>query len=265
MAMSLEQAVEILRREVFELRNKLGLLTSLTGQEAEVERLWSGYLYNQVGMPAVTGIQKGNAVVNLYPTPKVSVITPASRGTRYLHNLLDAMHEQTYRDFEHIIIYDGPPNSDVKELLKDHPGFIIIPKSPDKHPGTTPRNEGIKAARGEWLCFADDDDHYNDNWIQMLVTGAIESAVTLTQASFSMRRIKPDADKKKQILLPDRPEIVPGRIGTPCFMVRREHALECPWQDEPNHDFWFLKRIIDKFNLTIQFHPGCTVVVQEHE
>ena len=70
---------------------------------------------------------------------------------------------------------------------------------------------------------------------------------------------------------PDRLRIIPEiglprfpilcHIGTPCFAVRREWALESPWQDKPNHDFEFINTICQKYKPKIMISVGMQVEV----
>jgi hypothetical protein len=62
-----------------------------------------------------------------------------------------------------------------------------------------------------------------------------------------------------EVGLPTFPMIC--HVGTPCFMVPRKWALEEPWQHEPEHDFRFIKRIMDKFKPQVFFSPRMLVDV----
>jgi len=262
--MNQDRAMEEFRNQIFYLEHKINLLKKLTGTAGEFDRLWPSYCYNEVGLPNQEGKQKGYCQVNKYPLCTVSVITAASRGTKHLSKLLEAMSAQTFKDFEHLIIYDGKCQSDVRELMSSHPGFYELPeKSKDKYPGTTPRNIGIRMARGDWVCFMDDDDRPLSNWLESLTTPLRDDCINLTQMVCSETRVKAIGDKSKRILLPKGPELIAGRIGTPNFIVKREHALLNEWRDEKNHDYLFIKQIQERYGLNIQFHPGCTVNVGE--
>jgi len=100
--------------------------------------------------------------------PLISVITPASRGVKELTNLLNDFKNQTFRDFEHIIVYDGIPSKEIIYLMNNMANpwtrFCHIKKdlgNMKESPGTNPRNHGINISKGEYLVFADDDDREN--------------------------------------------------------------------------------------------------------
>lgn len=50
-------------------------------------------------------------------------------------------------------------------------------------------------------------------------------------------------------------------VGTPCVMMPRKWALECPWQHEPEHDYRFFARVVEKFRPGIRVTPGMSVDV----
>jgi hypothetical protein len=50
-------------------------------------------------------------------------------------------------------------------------------------------------------------------------------------------------------------------VGTPCVMVPRKWALEDPWRYEPEHDFRFIKRIVEKHKPEIHIKHGLQVDV----
>jgi len=54
--------------------------------------------------------------------PMISVITPASRGVKELSQLLRDFRNQTYKDFEHIIVYDGEPSEEIIFLMNSEGG-----------------------------------------------------------------------------------------------------------------------------------------------
>lgn len=202
----------------------------------------------------------------------VSVITPASRGADVLATLLNDFRNQTFKAFEHIIVYDGTPPQDVVDLMaKDcwHPHTRFIPIEKDTGdmkiaPGTRPRNHGVSLATGDWCCFCDDDDRYKDSYLETFVTGLQDNMINVVQMSCQESRMYKNGREDHIVLIPEVG--LPGfpiccHVGTPCFLVKREWALQEPWQHEPEHDFRFIKRIVHRFKPTIRVIPGMQVDV----
>ena len=202
--------------------------------------------------------------------PTISVITPASRGVRDLSNLLNDFKNQTFKDFEHIIIYDGPPSPDVTALMKragPWTRFSHIEKDYGNMsiaPGTNPRNHGIKISQGKYLVFCDDDDRYKDVYLETLITNCRDNVIGVVQMSCQQSRMYKDGDPETIVLVPEIdihmfPVIC--HVGIPCYIVKREWAVEEPWRHEPEHDFRFIKRICEKFKPMVQITGGMLVDV----
>lgn len=92
---------------------------------------------------------------------KVSVIIPVYNMERYVGECLDSVLRQSLSDIEVIIINDGSTDSSlqiIKEYSKNDSRITVIDK---KNAGVgAARNDGIKAATGEYLAFIDPDDMY---------------------------------------------------------------------------------------------------------
>ncbi len=90
--------------------------------------------------------------------PKVSVIMPVYNGEKYIEKAINSILNQTYKDFELILIDDCSPDSSIEIAKKlNDPRIRIIQN--EKNSGIAfSRNVGLKAARGEYIALMDDDD-----------------------------------------------------------------------------------------------------------
>src|SRR5215472_1596311 len=89
--------------------------------------------------------------------PKVSVIIPAYRVAPFIHETLDSVLAQSFKDLEIIIINDGSPDTtELEDVLANYNGLIYL-KQENKGAGAA-RNEGLRRARGEVVAFLDGDD-----------------------------------------------------------------------------------------------------------
>jgi len=101
--------------------------------------------------------------INKKTTPRVSVIIGVYNHAKYLAESINSVLNQTYKDFELIIINDASPDNSkeiIKEIIKKNPGKItfIDNKINSKKNGTFSSNQGVDAARGEFIAWNDDDD-----------------------------------------------------------------------------------------------------------
>ncbi len=90
--------------------------------------------------------------------PVVSVIIPAYNTAPYIAETLASALEQTYRDYELIVINDGSPDSpDLEKAIAPFRDRIVY-ITQQNGGGSRARNNGIHHARGEYLAFLDSDD-----------------------------------------------------------------------------------------------------------
>ena len=88
-------------------------------------------------------------------TPVVSVIIPAYNAESTILDALRSVREQTYDDYE-IIVVDDASSDNTAEILRSEsvncPGCRIIVLEKNRGPAGA-RNAGIATARGEWIGF----------------------------------------------------------------------------------------------------------------
>ncbi len=95
-------------------------------------------------------------------TPKISVIVPAYNVRAYISEALDSLTQQTWADFEVLIVNDGSTD-DTAEIAhlycQRDPRFHLLSKSNGGL--ASARNWGIQHARGEFIALLDADDRYH--------------------------------------------------------------------------------------------------------
>jgi glycosyltransferase involved in cell wall biosynthesis len=90
--------------------------------------------------------------------PKVSVIVPTHNGLKYLPETIDSILNQTFQDFELIIVDNGSTDGTdewVKSL--DNPKVKYHWQEDSGCPAGS-RNTGLKLVQGEFIAFLDADD-----------------------------------------------------------------------------------------------------------
>ncbi len=96
--------------------------------------------------------------------PLISVIVPVYNVEKYLNQCVDSLLNQTYKNFEAVLVDDGSPDNCpaiCDEYAKKDNRIKVIHK---KNGGLSDaRNEGIKNASGKYLVFLDSDDYYGDD------------------------------------------------------------------------------------------------------
>lgn len=89
--------------------------------------------------------------------PSVSIIIPTYNRAKYLNLTLQSIAQQTYQDFEVIVVDDGTPGDENESICSE---FEKVRYFKIKNSGgpASPRNFGIQKASGKYIAFVDDDD-----------------------------------------------------------------------------------------------------------
>lgn len=101
--------------------------------------------------------------------PKYSIIIPVYNTEAYLKKCLDSIINQTYKDFEIIVVNDGTKDNSqdiinmyvdkyecVKSIVQENQGLSVA------------RNNGIKKARGKYFLVLDSDDYFEKGLLEEL-------------------------------------------------------------------------------------------------
>jgi len=94
--------------------------------------------------------------------PKVSVIVPAYNVSQYIKETLISLEQQTFSDFEALIVDDGSTDNTaaiVRQICQRDSRFQLLQKSNGGL--SSARNHGIRHARGEYIALLDGDDIYH--------------------------------------------------------------------------------------------------------
>lgn len=116
--------------------------------------------------------------------PLVSIIMPAYNSDNTIANSIDAVLEQTYKNWELIIINDCSTDS-TKEIVSTYAydeRLIIINNEKNKGIAIS-RNRGISKAKGKYICFLDSDDLWSHNKLEIQVAYMEKENLSFTYTS----------------------------------------------------------------------------------
>ena len=107
---------------------------------------------------------------------KISVIVPVYNSGQYLKKCLDSLVNQTFKDYEIIVINDG--STDISQYIIDE-YEIKYPfiKAFNKENGgmSSARNLGLDKASGDYIAFVDSDDFVETFFLEKMYNKAIET------------------------------------------------------------------------------------------
>ncbi|MDD3944490.1 MAG: glycosyltransferase family 2 protein [Bacteroidales bacterium] len=106
----------------------------------------------------------------------VSIVIPVYNSERSLPKCLDSLIGQTYKNIEIICVNDCSKDCSKAVIEAYHAKdsrVKLIDHKENKNAGGT-RNDGIKAAKGHYICLVDNDDWMAFNAIESLVAASLE-------------------------------------------------------------------------------------------
>lgn len=116
--------------------------------------------------------------------PTVSIIVPVYNAVKTLQRTIDSIQEQSYRDFELLLVDDGSTDSSKEICCRNaEKDFRIRVFSQTKSGVAVARNRGIDEAKGEFLLFVDADDYLLPNYIENIVRYANQYEFIVSDAS----------------------------------------------------------------------------------
>ncbi len=95
----------------------------------------------------------------------ISVIIPNWNGMRFLPTCLSALRQQTYRDFEIIVVDNGSTDGSQEFIAREYPEVRVLALGANR--GFAPAvNEGIRAARGDIVVPLNNDTEADPHWLE---------------------------------------------------------------------------------------------------
>ncbi|WP_026522030.1 glycosyltransferase family 2 protein [Butyrivibrio sp. VCB2001] len=116
----------------------------------------------------------------------VSVIMPAYNAQVTCEKSIKSVLNQTYKDFELIIINDGSSDNTeekCKNLITGHENARVITQN--NQGVSAARNNGIQNATGKYIAFIDSDDEYKETFLEKMVGAAEAEDADLVLCGFS--------------------------------------------------------------------------------
>ena len=109
----------------------------------------------------------------------ISVVIPSYNRFQYLKNAIESVLNQTYDNFEIIVINDGSTEEDYyKYNFPEQVKIINLKENQTQKNGFGPgsiRNYGIDIAKGDYIAFLDDDDIWMKDKLEIQLNRMLES------------------------------------------------------------------------------------------
>jgi glycosyltransferase involved in cell wall biosynthesis len=137
------------------------------------------------------GAGQFGTVMTLAKAPLVSVIIPTHDRKDFLAQAIRSVLEQTYQDFELIVVDDASADGTADYLTSLTDARLRLFRHDQVSGGAAARNTGIRAARGKYIAFLDDDDRWAPTKLAMQVA-ALEGQTAYAVAYSNWVYVDPD-------------------------------------------------------------------------
>ncbi len=117
--------------------------------------------------------------------PLISVIVPVYKVEKFLHNCINSILNQTYSNWELILVNDGSPDNCPQicdEYAAAHERIQVIHK--ENGGLSDARNVGLDKIQGEYVTFLDSDDFWQPEYLNILLKACIDNDCQVAQCGF---------------------------------------------------------------------------------
>ncbi len=108
--------------------------------------------------------------------PLISIVVPVYKVEKYLEHCVNSILNQTFKDFELILVDDGSPDRCPElcdEMAKKDSRIVVIHKT---NGGLSDaRNKGIDIAKGKYIGFVDSDDYIACDMYEKLYNNLVQN------------------------------------------------------------------------------------------
>lgn len=116
-------------------------------------------------------IEKTNLAGNL---PLVSVIMPVYNRKQIVEGAIKSVLNQTYPNFELIIVDDGSDDGTIEILEKIKDNRVTLIFNEENKGVSASRNIALKKSKGKYIAYLDSDNTWDENYISGMIGGFLE-------------------------------------------------------------------------------------------
>ena len=199
---------------------------------------------------------------------KISVVVPVYKVEEYITHTMQSLLNQTYRDFEIVLVDDGSPDNSTavaQALLEKGDIPYQILRQENSGQGVA-RNYGVAVSKGDWIYFLDSDDVIQPDALETVLNIAEETEGTdIVYTAFQYvyeNMFKAGAgeyrtetfDRAQMLdgfLVRKKVVLVPGTLYRKAFLVDNEiHHTGIRWSE----DQLFMWNVLSHVNKAVYTH-----------
>ena len=170
--------------------------------------------------------------------PKFSIVIPVYNVEKYIKRCLDSVFNQSFKDFEVIVVNDGTKDNSM-DIVENYDVKIITQKNQGL---SVARNTGVKKAKGEYIIFLDSDDYIEKDLLKN-INKSLDNNPDLVR--FQIQEVFEDSDTVNVY----NEEVFSGYNGVEAFeKICSYHYVENAWAYAIRRDYYNHNKF--------QFAPG---------
>ncbi len=157
------------------------------------------------------------------PTPVFSVLVTTHLRAALLERALQSVRAQTFQDFEIVVVADALDADTAAVCARQLRECDVFAKRNGRPGPAESRNLAMRLARGEWLCFLDDDDTYGPGHLQAAhacITQPAQEAQRHARVLFSDFDVQTEDRARQPIAVHDRKRVPIGTLPVESLYVK---------------------------------------------
>lgn len=164
---------------------------------------------------------------------EISIIIPCFNGYRYSKKCIQSLENQTYKNFEVIVVDDcSTDNSYIEFLSLAEKSFLkikVLKNKVNKGPGYS-RKLGVLSAVGKYICFCDCDDWLENNFFEKMLLKVQKTSCDCVFCDYnyvtSYDKVTATHWYKEINDLNNKGELIAYAQGSLCILMVKKEILE---------------------------------------
>lgn len=165
--------------------------------------------------------------------PLISIVVPVYQVEQYIENCIKSICDQTFKDFEVIMVNDGTKDKSMEiaeKILKGSETKYSIIDQENKGLAAA-RNIGMKNSNGKWVIYVDSDDIINKDFLKILYGAGEKYEVEVSIGNFqyvTCKELFKSPDKVYESVLVKKEEMLKGfltrkiRVIVPAILMNKD-------------------------------------------
>ena len=160
----------------------------------------------------------------------ISIIVPVYNVEKYLKRCVDSILEQTYKDFELILVDDGSTDDSGticdEQQKRDNRVRVIHQKNGGL---SAARNSGLAEAKGDYITFIDSDDFIDKTFLEVLYQNALQYVADVSVCGYQLVWEDTKRNKKSKNNNSEKVKLYTGKEAVSEIVLKSRTCMITAW------------------------------------